>query len=59
MPAGDVGCGPQEIGLLFEGFKSALHDLAMIAYGLKKSVAFLGNIDPGAAALAERVESGL
>ncbi|PIV00749.1 MAG: hypothetical protein COS57_15435 [Syntrophobacterales bacterium CG03_land_8_20_14_0_80_58_14] len=43
VPAGDVGCGPQEIGLLFEGFKSALHDLAMIAYGLKKSVAFLGN----------------
>ena len=43
VPAGDVGCGPQEIGLLFEGFKSALHDLAMIAYGLKKNVAFLGN----------------
>jgi glutamate dehydrogenase (NAD(P)+) len=43
VPAGDVGCGPQEIGLLFEGFKSALHDLAMIAYGLKKNVALLGN----------------
>jgi glutamate dehydrogenase (NAD(P)+) len=43
VPAGDVGCGPQEIGLLFEGFKSALHDLAMIAYGLKKNVAFFGN----------------
>ena len=43
VPAGDVGCGPQEIGLLFEGFKSALHDLAMIAYGVKKNVAFLGN----------------
>jgi glutamate dehydrogenase (NAD(P)+) len=43
VPAGDVGCGPQEIGLLFEGFKSALHDLAMIACGLKKNVAFLGN----------------
>ena len=43
VPAGDVGCGPQEIGLLFEGFKSALHDLAMMAYGLKKNVAFLGN----------------
>lgn len=43
VPAGDVGCGPQEIGLLFEGFKSALHDLALIASGLKKSAAFLGN----------------
>ncbi|MHB8909776.1 MAG: Glu/Leu/Phe/Val family dehydrogenase [Syntrophales bacterium] len=43
VPAGDVGCGPQEIGLLFEGFKSALHDLAMIAYGVKKNVAVLGN----------------
>ena len=43
VPAGDVGCGPQEIGLLFEGFKSALHDLALIAYGLKKSATSLGN----------------
>jgi hypothetical protein len=28
---------------VLRGFKSVLQDLAMIAYGLKKSVAFLGN----------------
>lgn len=42
-PAGDVGCGPKEIGHMFEGFKSALRDIAMIAYGIKKSGAFMGN----------------
>lgn len=43
VPAGDVGCGAPEIGQMFEGFKSALRDLALIAYGLKQSVALLGN----------------
>jgi glutamate dehydrogenase/leucine dehydrogenase len=43
VPAGDVGCGAAEIGQMFEGFKSALRDLALIAYGLKQSVALLGN----------------
>ncbi|HOG17194.1 MAG TPA: Glu/Leu/Phe/Val dehydrogenase dimerization domain-containing protein [Syntrophales bacterium] len=43
VPAGDVGCGPDEIGILFEGFKSALRDLALIAYGLKKGAADIGN----------------
>ncbi len=43
VPAGDVGCGPAEIGKIFEGFKSALHDLALMAYGIKRSRAILGN----------------
>ncbi|MCK5737028.1 MAG: Glu/Leu/Phe/Val dehydrogenase, partial [Spirochaetaceae bacterium] len=43
VPAGDVGCGASEIGQMFEGFKSALHDLALIAYGVKKSGAVLGH----------------
>ncbi len=43
VPAGDVGCGADEIGILFEGFKSALRDLALIAYGLKKGAADIGN----------------
>jgi len=43
VPAGDVGCGASEIGQMFEGFKSALHDLALIAHGVKKSGAVLGH----------------
>ena len=43
VPAGDVGCGSEEIGVLFEGFKSALRDLAMIACGIKKSATVIGN----------------
>ncbi|MDC7232877.1 MAG: Glu/Leu/Phe/Val dehydrogenase dimerization domain-containing protein [Spirochaetales bacterium] len=43
VPAGDVGCGAQEIGHMFEGFKSALYDIAMIANGMKKTSAVLGN----------------
>ncbi|MGL1890424.1 MAG: hypothetical protein OCD02_02305 [Spirochaetaceae bacterium] len=43
VPAGDVGCGAVEIGHLFEGFKSALRDLALLAYGIKKGVALIGN----------------
>jgi glutamate dehydrogenase (NAD(P)+) len=43
VPAGDVGCGPAEIGHMFEGYKSALRDLALIAFGLKQGVAFMGN----------------
>ena len=43
VPAGDVGCGADEIGILFEGFKSALRDLALIAYGMKKGAADIGN----------------
>ncbi|QEN05472.1 Glu/Leu/Phe/Val dehydrogenase [Thiospirochaeta perfilievii] len=43
VPAGDVGCGAKEIGHLFEGFKSALRDLSLLAYGVKKGVALIGN----------------
>lgn len=43
VPAGDVGCGPREIGFMFEGFKSALRDLAMMAYGLKPGVSLVGS----------------
>ena len=43
VPAGDVGCGGLEIGHLFEGFKSALRDLAMTVYGIKKGVSIIGN----------------
>lgn len=43
IPAGDVGCGGLEIGHLFEGFKSALRDLAMTIHGIKKGVSFIGN----------------
>jgi len=43
VPAGDVGCGAGEIGILFEGFKSALRDLAMVAAGVKKGAAVIGN----------------
>lgn len=43
VPAGDVGCGPAEIGHMFEGFKSALRDLAMMAYGLKPGVTMIGS----------------
>jgi len=43
VPAGDVGCGAEEIGVLFEGFKSALRDLAMIAMGMKRGATVIGN----------------
>ncbi|MFP4552151.1 MAG: Glu/Leu/Phe/Val family dehydrogenase, partial [Spirochaetales bacterium] len=43
VPAGDVGCGPSEISQIFEGFKSALSDLAKMAYGLKQGVALFDN----------------
>ncbi len=43
VPAGDVGCGPAEIGNMFEGFKSALRDLALMVYGSKKVVSLIGN----------------
>ena len=43
VPAGDVGCGPLEIGHMFEGFKSALRDLATMAWGLKQGVAYIGD----------------
>lgn len=39
----DIGCGAREIGIMFEGFKSALRDLAMMAYGAKREVGFVGN----------------
>ena len=42
VPAGDVGCGGYEIGQMFEGFKSALQDLAMIAYGFKQPASVMG-----------------
>lgn len=43
VPAGDVGCGETEISHIFEGFKSALSDLAKMAYGLKRGVALFDN----------------
>lgn len=43
VPAGDVGCGGKEIGHMFEGFKSALRDIALIANGMKQTSAFMGN----------------
>lgn len=43
VPAGDVGCGAEEIGVLFEGFKSAVRDLAMIVAGIKRGATVIGN----------------
>ncbi|MGC9324328.1 MAG: Glu/Leu/Phe/Val dehydrogenase dimerization domain-containing protein, partial [Desulfomonilia bacterium] len=43
VPAGDVGCGAAEIGDMFEGFKSALRDLALMASGIKKSLSIIGD----------------
>ena len=43
VPAGDVGCGETEISHIFEGFKSALSDMAKMAYGLKRGVALFDN----------------
>lgn len=43
VPAGDVGCGALEIGHLFEGFKSALREVALTALRLKNQVALIGN----------------
>lgn len=43
VPAGDVGCGAEEVGHMFEGFKSVLRELALIAYGVKQGVTTLGN----------------
>ena len=43
VPAGDVGCGAAEIGDMFEGFKSALRDLALLASGIKKSLSIIGD----------------
>ena len=42
VPAGDVGCGAVEIGHMFEGFKSALRDLALMVYGVKNNVSMIG-----------------
>jgi glutamate dehydrogenase/leucine dehydrogenase len=44
VPAGDVGCRAEGIGVLFEGFKSALRDLAMIVIGIKQGAAVIGNV---------------
>lgn len=43
VPAGDVGCGSPEIDILFEGFKSSIRDLALMAYGSKRHVGLIGN----------------
>ncbi|MBN2628032.1 MAG: Glu/Leu/Phe/Val dehydrogenase, partial [Spirochaetales bacterium] len=43
VPAGDVGCGADEIGRMFEGFKSALRDLALMAYGVRHNVTMIGD----------------
>ena len=43
VPAGDVGCGAPEIGRMFEGFKSALRDLALMIYGVRHNVTMIGD----------------
>jgi len=43
VPAGDVGCRGKEIGLIWEGEKSAVRDLALMAWGAKRSVALIGS----------------
>jgi glutamate dehydrogenase/leucine dehydrogenase len=43
VPAGDVGCGPEEISTLVEGFKSALRDLVLMVYGIKRAPISIGN----------------
>jgi len=43
VPAVGLGCGPAEIEQMFEGFKSALRDLSLMAYGVKKGAALIGN----------------
>jgi glutamate dehydrogenase (NAD(P)+) len=43
VPAGDVGCGADEIGRMFEGFKSALRDLALMVYGVRANVTMIGD----------------
>lgn len=43
VPAGDVGCGADEIGRMFEGFKSALRDLALMANGVRHNVTMIGD----------------
>jgi len=43
VPAGDVGCGANEIGRMFEGFKSALRDLALMVYGVRHNVTMIGD----------------
>jgi glutamate dehydrogenase/leucine dehydrogenase len=43
VPAGDVGCGADEIGRMFEGFKSALRDLALMAGGVRHNVTMIGD----------------
>lgn len=43
VPAGDVGCGAEEISILVEGFKSALRDLALVVYGIRESYTMIGN----------------
>ncbi|MDC7231952.1 MAG: Glu/Leu/Phe/Val dehydrogenase dimerization domain-containing protein [Spirochaetales bacterium] len=43
VPAGDVGCGADEIGRMFQGFKSALRDLALMVYGVRHNVTMIGD----------------
>ncbi|MDC7222385.1 MAG: Glu/Leu/Phe/Val dehydrogenase dimerization domain-containing protein [Spirochaetales bacterium] len=43
VPAGDVGCGAREIGRMFEGFKSALRDLALMVNGVRHNVTMIGD----------------
>ncbi|MBN4074020.1 hypothetical protein JYT61_00505 [bacterium AH-315-E10] len=45
VPAGDVNCGGYEIGLIFEGFKTALRDIVCQAYASRY----------GAARIAKRI----
>ena len=42
VPAGDVNCGAKEIGMIFEGYKSALRDLVSLVYASKFGVAYIG-----------------
>ncbi len=43
IAAGDIGVGTREIGLMFEGFKSALRDISLLAYGVKSGVGVIGD----------------
>lgn len=43
VPAGDVGCGPQQIGQMFEGFKTALRDLALLVFGVRANSVLIGD----------------
>jgi glutamate dehydrogenase/leucine dehydrogenase len=42
VPAGDVNCGADEIGMIFRGYKAALRDLVTLAFASKFGATRLG-----------------